>query len=124
MGRRYFRLPDVGEGLTEAEILRWLVASGDRVDVNQPVVEVETAKSAVELPCPFTGVVTELLVEEGTVAAVGTALISVEVGDGPDDDGGAEAPMLVGHGARRHRPTRRRRRRPQGGGQDAEREGG
>jgi len=114
MGRRYFFLPDVGEGLTEAEVLEWLVAPGDRVAVNQPVVEVETAKSAVELPCPFAGVVSALLVEQGSVVAVGTPLIAVdEEGDGggePSDD----APMLVGHGSRERPPARRRRRRPPG----------
>ncbi len=55
---KQFKLPDVGEGLTEGEILQWLVAVGDTVRVNQPIVEVETAKAAVELPCPYAGVVT------------------------------------------------------------------
>ena len=58
-------MPDAGEGLTEADVVTWLVAVGDRVEVNQPLVEVETAKSLVELPCPYDGVVTELLVHEG-----------------------------------------------------------
>ena len=57
---KQFNLPDVGEGLTEAEILTWHVKPGDQVKVNQIIVEIETAKSAVELPSPFEGVVTEL----------------------------------------------------------------
>jgi len=64
---RQFKLPDVGEGLTEGEILQWLVAVGDTVTVNQPLCEVETAKAAVELPSPYAGTVTELLFEAGTM---------------------------------------------------------
>ncbi len=60
-----FRLPDAGEGLTEAEIITWRVKPGDSVAVNDVIVEIETAKSLVELPCPFAGVVAELLVAEG-----------------------------------------------------------
>jgi len=75
-----FPLPDVGEGLTEAEIVSWRVAPGDRVEINQVIVEIETAKSLVELPSPFEGVVTELLVTEGQTVPVGTPIISV---DGP-----------------------------------------
>ena len=63
---KQFKLPDVGEGLTEAEIVSWKVKPGDTVKVNEIVVEIETAKSLVELPSPFAGVVTELLVPEGT----------------------------------------------------------
>jgi pyruvate dehydrogenase E2 component (dihydrolipoamide acetyltransferase) len=77
-----FRLPDVGEGLTEADILRWHVQPGDRVVVNQIIVEIETAKAVVELPCPFEGVVAGLLVPEGTTADVGTPIISVDVSPG------------------------------------------
>jgi 2-oxoisovalerate dehydrogenase E2 component (dihydrolipoyl transacylase) len=84
-----FRLPDVGEGLTEAEILQWLVAVGDTVVVNQPLVEVETAKAAVELPSPFAGVVTELHVAVGETVAVGTPIITVDTAP----DGGAAAPV-------------------------------
>jgi len=75
-----FRLPDVGEGLTEAEIVSWRVQPGDTVKVNDVVVEIETAKSLVELPCPYAGTVTELLVAEGTTVAVGTPLIAVSSG--------------------------------------------
>jgi 2-oxoisovalerate dehydrogenase E2 component (dihydrolipoyl transacylase) len=75
-----FKLPDVGEGLTEAEIVRWHVQPGDKVTVNQIIVEIETAKAVVELPCPWEGVVVKLLVPEGTTADVGTPIISVSTG--------------------------------------------
>jgi pyruvate dehydrogenase E2 component (dihydrolipoamide acetyltransferase) len=75
-----FPLPDVGEGLTEAEIVSWRVAPGDPVEVNQVIVEIETAKSLVELPSPFSGVVDALLVEVGQTVAVGTPLLSVTTG--------------------------------------------
>ncbi|HEX3900305.1 MAG TPA: dihydrolipoamide acetyltransferase family protein [Mycobacteriales bacterium] len=82
MAQETFRLPDLGEGLTEAEILRWLVAEGDTVTLNQPIVEVETAKAAVEIPSPYAGVVTTLHHTEGDTVDVGLALISFEVGGG------------------------------------------
>jgi len=72
-----FTLPDVGEGLTEAEIVGWKVKAGDTVSINQVLVEIETAKSLVELPSPFEGVVSELLVEEGSTVEVGTPIIRV-----------------------------------------------
>lgn len=72
-----FNLPDVGEGLTEAEVVSWKVKPGDTVAVNDVICEIETAKSIVELPSPFAGTVTELLVEEGVTVDVGTAIISV-----------------------------------------------
>jgi len=75
-----FRLPDVGEGLTEADIVRWHVKPGDQVIVNQIIVEIETAKAVVELPSPYEGVVASLLVPEGQTADVGTPIISVNVG--------------------------------------------
>jgi pyruvate dehydrogenase E2 component (dihydrolipoamide acetyltransferase) len=75
---RIFALPDVGEGLTEAEILTWHVAPGDTVTVNQIIVEIETAKAVVELPSPYAGVVSEVFVESGTTVAVGTPLIAIE----------------------------------------------
>jgi 2-oxoisovalerate dehydrogenase E2 component (dihydrolipoyl transacylase) len=77
-----FRLPDPGEGLTEAEIVTWRVAKGDTVKVNDIVVEIETAKSLVELPVPFAGLVTVLLVDEGSTVEVGTPIISVETSPG------------------------------------------
>ncbi|MDO8122034.1 dihydrolipoamide acetyltransferase family protein [Isoptericola sp. b490] len=82
-----FRLPDAGEGLTEAEIVEWRVAVGDTVTVNQVIVEIETAKSLVELPCPFDGVVSALLVEEGVTVEVGTPIITVDTDPGgPEQD--------------------------------------
>jgi 2-oxoisovalerate dehydrogenase E2 component (dihydrolipoyl transacylase) len=86
---KQFKLPDVGEGLTEAEIVSWKVKPGDTVAINEIVVEIETAKSLVELPSPFAGVVTELLVAEGTTVDVGTPIITVDTGEGaepPRDD--------------------------------------
>ena len=75
----YFNLPDVGEGLTEAEIVTWKVKLGDTVAVNQIIVEIETAKSLVELPVPFAGLVTELLAKEGDTVEVGKPIIGVKV---------------------------------------------
>ncbi|MCZ4511525.1 dihydrolipoamide acetyltransferase family protein [Streptomyces sp. ActVer] len=82
-GLREFKMPDVGEGLTEAEILKWYVKAGDTVTDGQVVCEVETAKAAVELPIPFDGVVHELRFPEGTTVDVGQVIIAVDV------DGGA-----------------------------------
>jgi pyruvate dehydrogenase E2 component (dihydrolipoamide acetyltransferase) len=79
-----FNLPDVGEGLTEAEIVSWKVKAGDTVTINQVLVEIETAKSLVELPSPFAGTVSALLVEEGQTVEVGTPIITVSgVGEAP-----------------------------------------
>ncbi|MEU5106605.1 MULTISPECIES: dihydrolipoamide acetyltransferase family protein [unclassified Streptomyces] len=86
---REFKMPDVGEGLTEAEILKWYVAPGDTVADGQVVCEVETAKAAVELPIPFDGVVHELRFGEGTTVDVGTVIIAVDTRPG---DGDAPAP--------------------------------
>ena len=83
-----FRLPDVGEGLTEADIIRWHVQPGDAVTLNQVLVEIETAKSVVELPSPYAGVVTDLLVPEGATADVGTPIIRVDT----SPDGASPAP--------------------------------
>lgn len=85
---REFKMPDVGEGLTEAEILKWYVQPGDTVTDGQVVCEVETAKAAVELPIPFDGVVHALLFEEGTTVDVGQVIISVQT-----EAGAAEAPV-------------------------------
>ncbi|MGW4031921.1 dihydrolipoamide acetyltransferase family protein [Streptomyces sp. NPDC004838] len=82
-----FRLPDLGEGLTEAEIVRWLVSVGDVVAIDQPVVEVETAKAMVEVPCPYGGVVTARFGEEGTELPVGAPLITVAVGESEGSPG-------------------------------------
>ncbi|RNE66922.1 dihydrolipoamide acetyltransferase family protein [Cryobacterium tepidiphilum] len=72
-----FTLPDVGEGLTEAEIVQWRVAPGDTIGINQVLVEIETAKSLVELPSPYAGVVGEILITEGTTVDVGTPIITI-----------------------------------------------
>ena len=77
--RREFRLPDVGEGLTEADIVTWRVKPGDTVTVNQIIVDIETAKAVVELPSPYAGVVAELMVPEGQTVDVGTPIIAVDV---------------------------------------------
>ncbi|MFB8143099.1 dihydrolipoamide acetyltransferase family protein [Streptomyces parvus] len=84
-----FKLPDLGEGLTEAEIVRWLVEVGDVVAIDQPVVEVETAKAMVEVPCPYGGVVTARFGEEGTELPVGAPLLTVAVGA---SDGSVSSP--------------------------------
>ncbi len=93
MSTQRFPLPDVGEGLTEAEIVEWKVAVGDTVAVNDVIVEIETAKSLVELPSPFAGTVVALLAEEGTTVDVGTAIIEVGSADAsaPDPAPGAPA---------------------------------
>ncbi|MFF1717731.1 dihydrolipoamide acetyltransferase family protein [Streptomyces sviceus] len=79
---REFKMPDVGEGLTEAEILKWYVQVGDTVTDGQVVCEVETAKAAVELPIPYDGVVRDLRFPEGTMVDVGTAIIAIDVSGG------------------------------------------
>ncbi|WP_084038969.1 dihydrolipoamide acetyltransferase family protein [Demequina sp. NBRC 110053] len=83
-----FTMPDAGEGLTEADIITWMVGPGDTVEVNQPIVEIETAKSLVELPCPFDGVVSRLLAQEGETVEVGVPILEVDV----DPSGEAPAP--------------------------------
>ncbi|MFF9780462.1 dihydrolipoamide acetyltransferase family protein [Streptomyces sp. NPDC013978] len=87
-----FRLPDLGEGLTEAEIVEWKVAVGDTVTVDQVVVEVETAKAAVEVPVPYAGTVLRLHVEAGTALPVGEPLITVGAGAPAGADGSAGGP--------------------------------
>ncbi len=131
---REFKMPDVGEGLTEAEILKWYVQPGDTVTDGQVVCEVETAKAAVELPIPYDGVVHELNFGEGVTVDVGTVIISVDTdpGAGPatapapeqapqdaaKDDEEAEPQgrqaVLVGYGAAPS-STKRRARKPQAG---------
>ncbi|WP_424888000.1 dihydrolipoamide acetyltransferase family protein [Streptomyces sp. XH2] len=113
-----FRLPDLGEGLTEAEIVRWLVEVGEVVEIDQPVVEVETAKAMVEVPCPYGGVVTARFGAEGTELPVGAPLLTVAVG-APSEAGAApeaeaSGNVLVGYGT--GAPAARRRRvRPKAG---------
>ncbi|MGW1001162.1 dihydrolipoamide acetyltransferase family protein [Streptomyces sp. NPDC002520] len=104
-----FKLPDLGEGLTEAEIVRWLVQVGDVVAVDQPVVEVETAKAMVEVPCPYGGVVTARFGEEGTELPVGAPLLTVAVGsEDPAAQTEGSGNVLVGYGTQA--PAARRRR--------------
>ena len=122
MAIKQFRLPDVGEGLTEAEILGWSVAVGDEVKVNQILVEIETAKAAVELPSPFAGKVSALLAEPGQTVNVGVPIIEIEVAGAEPDAarppaaGGAAGeapkrePVLVGYGVSEGATTRRARR--------------
>jgi 2-oxoisovalerate dehydrogenase E2 component (dihydrolipoyl transacylase) len=76
---KQFSLPDVGEGLTEAEILRWHVSPGDKVKVNQIIVEIETAKAAVELPCPYAGVISQLHAQPGDTVNVGAPIITIDL---------------------------------------------
>lgn len=82
-GAREFALPDLGEGLTEGEILQWFVAPGDIVALNQPLVEVETAKAAVEIPSPYAGTVEELLAEAGATVDVGAPIVRFDTGAAP-----------------------------------------
>ncbi|MFC9454693.1 dihydrolipoamide acetyltransferase family protein [Streptomyces sp. NPDC056983] len=105
-----FKLPDLGEGLTEASIVTWLVQVGDVVAVDQPVVEVETAKAMVEVPCPYGGVVTARFGEEGSELPVGSPLLTVAVGTAADGEGDDEGSgnVLVGYGTTAA-PARRRR---------------
>ncbi|GGY19230.1 dihydrolipoamide acetyltransferase family protein [Streptomyces djakartensis] len=129
---REFKMPDVGEGLTEAEILKWYVQPGDKVTDGQAVCEVETAKAAVELPIPYDGVVRELHFPEGSTVDVGTAIIAVEVGGGagpapaaeqrpetpkaaeePKPEGSGRQPVLVGYGVAASSTRRRPRKGPE-----------
>ncbi|QEW04672.1 dihydrolipoamide acetyltransferase family protein [Microbacterium lushaniae] len=121
MSTQTFLLPDVGEGLTEAEIVSWRVAPGDTVAVNDVIVEIETAKSLVELPSPFAGTVGDLLAAEGDTVNVGAPIITIADAAAstaadttvpqPSDPGGADAggAVLVGYGTGGHVQSRRRR---------------
>ena len=104
---REFCLPDVGEGLTEAEVVTWHVAEGDAVKVNDVLVDIETAKSIVELPSPFEGVVGPLLVDEGQTVLVGTPLVSIGVVATGEDE---RQSVLVGYGPRTGPAVRHHRR--------------
>ena len=122
-----FPLPDVGEGLTEAEILSWKVAVGTEVAINDVLVEIETAKSVVELPSPFAGTVEALLVAEGETVEVGTPIISISGGDNapatPAAPAAAEAESgtaLVGSGPKADAVKRRARKRPASASQPAQ----
>src|SRR6266567_6285188 len=126
-----FKLPDVGEGLTEADIVAWHVKPGEAVEDGQVIVEIETAKAVVELPCPWDGTVARLLAEEGQTVEVGVPIIAVEVGtsdsaerapvyatapaertsedEAPAHESGAHS-VLVGYGVKTSSTTRRARR--------------
>ncbi|WP_433372804.1 dihydrolipoamide acetyltransferase family protein [Actinoplanes sp. CA-142083] len=80
-----FTLPDLGEGLTEGEILSWLVKVGDTIELNQPIVEVETAKAAVEIPAKWAGVVTKIFHEAGTTVEVGAPIVAIDTQPGAGD---------------------------------------
>ncbi len=119
MSRRVFTLPDLGEGLTEAELVTWRVAIGDTVAVDAPVAEVETAKATVEVPSPFAGVVAELHGAEGETIPVGAPLISIDpAGDAAaatyvEEERAGSGNVLIGYGTSgEHGTTGRRRRRP------------
>jgi 2-oxoisovalerate dehydrogenase E2 component (dihydrolipoyl transacylase) len=145
MARQTFMLPDLGEGLTEAELVNWLVGVGDEISVDQPIAEVETAKSMVEVPSPFAGIVAELHGKAGDTIDVGRPLISVDAGESGaaaehpaaeayrhEERAGAEpaaaaapAPevaaesgsgnVLIGYGTRGGHGTAKRTRRPRAG---------
>ncbi len=103
MSSNEFVLPDVGEGLTEAEIVSWAVKAGDTVHLNQVICEIETEKSLVEIPSPFEGEIAELLVEPGTTVPVGTPILRMVgevVGDGGADGGGADGAAGAAAGER------------------------
>ena len=130
---REFKMPDVGEGLTEAEILKWYVQVGDTVTDGQVVCEVETAKAAVELPIPYDGVVRELRFPEGTTVDVGTSIIAVDVSGGApaetpaaaapeppaEEKPAARTPVLVGYGVSTSATKRRPRKGAEIPAQDA-----
>jgi pyruvate dehydrogenase E2 component (dihydrolipoamide acetyltransferase) len=95
MALREFKLPDPGEGLTEAELVTWHVKPGDTVKVNDIIVEIETAKSLVELPVPFAGTVASLDASEGDTVEVGTTIITIDDGLGGSADAGTPAPVAA-----------------------------
>ena len=140
MAEKEFKLPDVGEGLTEADIVAWHVKPGEAVEDGQIIVEIETAKAVVELPSPWDGTVTRLLAEEGQTVEVGVPIIAVEVAgqatpdraeravvpapaaaeSTPDDDEAGAHSVLVGYGVRTSSTTRRARRTAAGRPETAE----
>src|SRR6476620_9054653 len=79
-----FKLPDLGEGLTEGEVARWLVAVGDEIAEDQPLVEIQTDKTTVEIPSPAAGLVSRILVAEGEIAPVGAVLVVIGAEDAGD----------------------------------------
>ena len=127
---RVFNLPDLGEGLEDAEIVEWRVSVGDHVELNQPLVEVNTAKALVEIPSPVAGVVTGTHGEPGDVVKVGTPLVTFRLPEGAGQpeaagetaaaDGITREAVLVGYGVDQGiRSSRRRRLRPPGARREA-----
>jgi len=100
MLERTFDLPDLGEGLEEAELMSWKVAEGDDVELNQPLVEVNTAKAVVEIPSPFAGKIAKLHGGEGDVVKVGQPLVTFEVAEGAPTTGEAAAAAAAGQEAK------------------------
>jgi 2-oxoisovalerate dehydrogenase E2 component (dihydrolipoyl transacylase) len=100
MPERTFDLPDLGEGLEDAELVAWKVSEGDQVELNQPLVEVNTAKALVEIPSPFAGTVTKLHGAEGDVVKVGAPLVTFEVAEGAPTTGEAAAAAAAGQEAK------------------------
>lgn len=126
MPTRSFPLPDLGEGLTEGEIVSWSVAIGDTVELNQIIAEIETAKALVEIPSPYAGIVTALHFPAGTTVDVGTPLIDIDTSaesdqpldataardgniESPADNGNERIPVLVGYGVASESTSTRRR---------------
>lgn len=113
MATKEFRLPDLGEGLTEAEIVNWLVKEGEEVELNQPLVEVETEKALVEIPSPFAGVVKRVHNEIGQKVEVGSVIVTFET-EGAEEEApvkeGGRREVLVGYGPEEEGAGRRRRR--------------
>ncbi|WP_127502579.1 dihydrolipoamide acetyltransferase family protein [Actinoplanes solisilvae] len=119
MSDQVFRLPDLGEGLTEAEVVRWLVSEGDTVTVDQPVVEVETAKSLVEVPTPYAGTVATRHAPEGSVLEVGKPLLTVSAAASAlpaetyrEEERAGSGNVLIGYGTSGATASSGRRRRP------------
>jgi 2-oxoisovalerate dehydrogenase E2 component (dihydrolipoyl transacylase) len=108
---QHFSLPDLGEGLTEAEIVAWHVAVGDDVALNQVLVEVETEKAVVELPSPYAGTVVEVLAAVGESVPVGAAIIAIGTAGAHEEVAEEQVPTLVGYGPSDAPPSRRRRKR-------------
>lgn len=110
MAEHEFRLPDLGEGLEDAEVVNWLVSAGDEVVLNQPLVEVDTAKALVEIPSPFAGIVVKLHAGAGDVVKVGAPLVTFEVSDEATAPESKRTALLVGYGIDEDAKPKRRRR--------------
>src|SRR5207244_10624411 len=107
---REFKLPDLGEGLEEAEIVSWLVKEGEEVELNQPIVEVETEKALVGIPSPYAGVVEKLHGEVGDRVKVGAPLVSIRTSSAAPE-AGKRREVLVGYGPEEEGSKRRRKKR-------------